>query len=887
MSWNARALRRAFLEFFQQKGHLLLPSDSLVPKDPSLLFTSAGMVQFKPYFLGTAQPPAPRVTTVQKCLRTTDIDEVGDLSHLTFFEMLGNFSFGDYFKREAILWAWEFLTEHLKVEPNRLQFTVFQDDDEAFDIWHREVGIEANRIWRLGEKTNFWPANAISEGPNGPCGPCSEIFYDTGVGIDCTNPQCGPACDCGRWLEIWNLVFMQYERTEENGKPKLTPLPKKNIDTGMGLERTAAVLMGLESPYETDLFEPILHRIERIAGVRYKTAEASDTAIRLIADHIRAATFSIADGVIPQNEGRGYVLRRLIRRAITRGLRTLHLEKPFLADLLPAVIDALGDQYPEIVVRQAYIESTLRFEEERFRQTLQAGLSRLEEMLHAVGSSGVLPGERAFTLYDTYGFPLELTQEIAAERGVQVDIEGFQGALEEQRRRAREASGISEKLFVQTGAALAELVQRAQPTRFIGYETLEAEATVVGLVKEGNLIPAAHEGETVEIVLDTTPFYAESGGQVGDTGVLEWEGGKAEVLDTQKAGDFHFHHARIVQGELTIGQKVHARVPAQRRLDIRRNHTATHLLHAALRTVLGPHVVQAGSLVAPDRLRFDFTHPRALTPDELERIESLVNEKILEEVEVCVYTDVPMEDARRRGAMMLFGEKYGERVRMVEIPGFSLELCGGTHLNNTVEAGLFKIVHEGSVAAGVRRIEALTGRGLYAWLRERERTIREAAEKLHAPVPELPIAVERLMRHLKELQGELERLKQSMAAQAVGEMTPVEVDGVPLIAHVVSGMDGKSLGSLADRLIQKGAGVVALGASQNGKVVLVVKIAPEWVQKGLHAGQLARELAQRVGGSGGGKPDFAQAGGSQPDKLPDALQSLPELIRQQLAHADG
>ncbi len=882
MTWNARDLRRAFLEFFQQKGHRLLPSDSLVPKDPSLLFTSAGMVQFKPYFLGTAQPPAPRVTTVQKCLRTTDIDSVGDLSHLTFFEMLGNFSFGDYFKREAILWAFEFLTERLKVDPNRLQFTVFQDDDEAFDIWHREVGIEANRIWRLGEKTNFWPANAISEGPNGPCGPCSEIFYDTGLNTGCNNPDCGPACECGRWLEIWNLVFMQYERTEENGKPKLVLLPKKNIDTGMGLERTAAVLMGLESPYETDVFAPIVRRIEQIAGIAYKAGEASDTAIRLIADHIRAATFSIADGVIPQNEGRGYVLRRLIRRAITRGLRILNLEKPFLAELVPAVIEALGDQYPEIVQRQAYIESTLRFEEERFRQTLQTGLARLEEMLTELPESGVLPGERAFTLYDTYGFPLELTREIAAERGVQVDIEGFQRALEEQRRRAREASGISEKLFVQTGAALTELAQRASPTRFVGYDQLEAEATVVGLVKEGNLVPASHEGEMAEIVLDITPFYAEAGGQVGDTGLLEWAGGRAEVLDTQKAGDFYFHHARIVEGELTIEQTVHARVPAQRRLDIRRNHTATHLLHAALRTVLGPHVVQAGSLVAPDRLRFDFTHPRALTPDELERIESLVNEKILAELEVRVHTDVPIEEARRRGAMMLFGEKYGERVRMVEIPGFSLELCGGTHLTNTIEAGLFKIVHEGSVAAGVRRIEALTGRWLYQWLREREHAIREAAERLQTPVPELPRAVERLTRQLKELQDELERLRQSAVAQAVGEMTPVEVAGVPVIAQVVAGADGKSLGALADRLIQKGAGVVALGTAQDSKAVLVVKIAPEWVQRGLHAGQLARELAQRINGSGGGKPDFAQAGGKQPDQLPTALQTLPELIRQQL-----
>ncbi len=884
MHWNARALRQAFLGFFQEKGHLLLPSDSLVPKDPSLLFTSAGMVQFKPYFLGVAQPPAPRVTTVQKCLRTTDIESVGDLSHLTFFEMLGNFSFGDYFKREAILFAWEFLTERLKVDADRLQFTVFQDDDEAFDIWHREVGIPENRIWRLGEKTNFWPANAISEGPNGPCGPCSEIFYDTRIDTGCENPDCGPACDCGRWLEIWNLVFMQYERTEENGKPKLLPLPKKNIDTGMGLERTAAVLMGLESPFETDVFAPIVHRIEELSGVRYKQGEPTDTAIRLIADHIRAATFTIADGVIPQNEGRGYVLRRIIRRAILRGQRVLGFEKPFFADLVPAVVEALGDQYPEIVQRQEYIQTTLRYEEERFRHTVQAGLARLEEMLADPDTQQTkqLSGERVFMLYDTYGFPLELTREIAAERGISVDLEGFEQALDVQRRRAREASGISEKLFVQTGAALAELAQRTSPTEFIGYDHLEGEAQVVGLVRDGDLIPEAHAGDTVEIVLNRTPFYAEAGGQVGDTGVLEWQGGRAEVLDTQKANDYYFHHAKIVEGTLHLGETVRAKVDAERRLDIQRNHTATHLLHAALRQVLGTHVVQAGSLVAPDRLRFDFTHPRALTPEELERIEALVNEKMLQEIEVRVYTDVPIEEARQRGAMMLFGEKYGERVRMVEIPGFSLELCGGTHLRNTVEAGMFKIIHEGSVAAGVRRIEALTGRALYQWLREREHAIREAAERLQTPVPELPRAIERLQRQLEALETELEQFKQRTAAQAVEQITPVEVNGVKVAAQALQGVDAKSLGTIADRLIQKGVGVAALGSAHDGKVVLVVKVAPEWVQRGLHAGNLIRQIAQQVGGSGGGRPDFAQAGGKQPEKLADALALTPQLVAEQL-----
>jgi alanyl-tRNA synthetase len=836
MHWNASALRQAFLSYFQEKGHLLLPSDSLVPKDPSLLFTSAGMVQFKPYFLGVAQPPAPRVTTVQKCLRTTDIESVGDLSHLTFFEMLGNFSFGDYFKREAILFAWEFLTERLKVDTDRLQFTVFQDDDEAFDIWHREVGIPENRIWRLGEKTNFWPANAITEGPNGPCGPCSEIFYDT------------------------------------------------RLDTGMGLERTAAVLMGLESPFETDVFEPIVRRIEQIAGVRYKQGEPTDTAIRLIADHIRAATFAVADGVIPQNEGRGYVLRRIIRRAVLRGQRVLHIEQPFFADLVPAVIDALGEQYPELVQRQDYIMTTLRYEEQRFRHTVQAGLARLEEMLADAETqqTRMLAGERVFTLYDTYGFPVELTREIAAERGIAVDMQGFEQAMEAQRQRAREASGISEKLFVQTGAALAELAQQTSPTEFVGYDTLACEAQVVGLVREGDLIPEAHAGETVEIVLNCTPFYAEAGGQVGDTGVIEWHGGRAQVLDTQKANDYYLHHARILEGALRLGETVHAQVDAERRLDIQRNHTATHLLHAALRQVLGTHVVQAGSLVAPDRLRFDFTHPRAVTPDELERIEALVNEKLLQELEVRVYTDVPIEEARRRGAMMLFGEKYGERVRMVEIPGFSLELCGGTHLRNTVEAGLFKIVHEGSVAAGVRRIEALTGRALYQWLREREHAVRAAAERLQTPVPELPAAIERLQRQLNALQTELEQLKQRAANQAVESLTPIEVDGVPVVAQVVQGVDAKSLGAVADRLIQRGVGVAALGTTHDGKVALVVKVAPEWVQKGIHAGNLIRQIAQAVGGSGGGRPDFAQAGGKHPEHLADALAQTPQLVAQQL-----
>jgi alanyl-tRNA synthetase len=551
---------------------------------------------------------------------------------------------------------------------------------------------------------------------------------------------------------------------------------------------------------------------------------------------------------------------------------------------VPAVVDALGEQYPELVQRHDYITTTLRYEEERFRHTVQAGLARLEEMLADAETQQRAPlaGERVFTLYDTYGFPVELTREIAAERGITVDMEGFERAMAAQRQRAREASGISEKLFVQTGAALAELAQQTNPTEFVGYETLACEAQVVGLVRGGDLIPEAQAGETVEIVLNRTPFYAEAGGQVGDTGIIEWHGGRAEVLDTQKANDYYFHHARILKGTFQLGETVQAQVDAERRLDIQRNHTATHLLHAALRQVLGTHVVQAGSLVAPDRLRFDFTHPRAVTPDELERIESLVNEKLLQELEVRVYNEVPIDEARRRGAMMLFGEKYGERVRMVEIPGFSLELCGGTHLRNTVEAGLFKIVHEGSVAAGVRRIEALTGRALYQWLREREHAIRAAAERLQAPVPELPTAIERLQRQIDALHSELEQLKQRAASQAVESLTPVEVDGVPVVAQAVHGVDAKSLGAVADRLIQRGVGVAALGATHDGKVVLVVKVAPQWVERGIHAGNLIRQIAQVVGGSGGGRADFAQAGGKHPEQLAEALAQTPRLVAEQI-----
>lgn len=871
-------MRKAFLEFFQEKDHRLMPSDSLVPQDPSLLFTSAGMVQFKPYFLGTAQPPHPRAATAQKCFRTTDIESVGDASHCTFFEMLGNFSFGDYFKREAVHWAWEFLTERLKLDPNRLQFTVFKDDDEAFDLWNNGIGIPEERIWRLDEDANYWPANVISEGPNGPCGPCSEIFYDTAPGQECGNPQCGPACECGRWLEIWNLVFIQYERTEKNGEPVLTPLPKQNIDTGMGVERTACVLSGFPSVFETDVFMPIIRLAEQLSGHRYGQSEASDSAFRLIADHTRAAVFCIADGVLPQNEGRGYVLRRIIRRAALRGQRALGLKRPFLADLLPGVIEALGDQYPELQQRKELISATLQTEEERFLHTVAAGLARLEEALAGIEEGGQLSGETAFMLYDTYGFPLELTREVAAERDATVDEHGFESSMEAQRQRAREAGGMSDQLFVEAGTALAELAKAHGETRFVGYTDTESEATIVGIVLNGNLIDSAQQGQTVEIVLDQTPFYAESGGQVGDTGQISANDLIVRVLDTKKRDSFTLHHAQIVTGTASRGQTVRAAIDLERRRRIMRHHTTTHLLHAALRNVLGKHVSQAGSLVAPDRLRFDFTHGAPMTKDEIATVERMVNEQILAESPVIIHEHVPLAEARERGAMALFGEKYGDSVRMVEIPGFSLELCGGTHLGNAIQAGLFKIVHEGSVASGVRRIEALTGDALLDWLSEREATLEEASHLASTTVTELPKAIERLKDRIKEEQREVQRLRASQMAGKNNEATTIAVAGLQVAQIELDGADPKSLGAAVDALADQGASVAIGVSNADGKALWVVKCKPDAIAKGLKAGDIVKKLAEMTGGGGGGRPDFAQAGGRDPSKIESAVKMIGTVL---------
>ncbi len=875
----AQELREKYLQFFESKGHRRLPSDSLVPNDPSLLFTSAGMVQFKPYFLGVATPPHPRVTTVQKCLRTTDIESVGDHSHLTFFEMLGNFSFGDYFKREAILWAWEFLTQWLNIPPERLRITIYLDDDEAHEVWNREVGVPDNRIFRFGEKSNYWPANAISEGPNGPCGPCSEIFYDTRPDLP---PTPDGVWDDVRWLEIWNLVFMQFERHDGG---KLTPLPRKNIDTGMGLERTAAILAGKASVFDTDVFQPIIARIADLSGRTYGGGDTpEDIAFRLIADHIRATTMSVADGVLPSNEGRGYVIRRILRRAMLRGQNVLGFDRPFLAEVATAVIDTLGDVYPEVRERREYVLRTIHSEEERFRQTIQIGSQRLAEMLESpeVQSSKVLAGEQAFMLYDTYGFPLELTQEVAQEQGIEVDVQGFRRAMEEQRQRAREASGIATQLFAIAGDAVTELQKSLPATKFVGYWQYEAEAKVLAIIRQGEPATFASEGEEVEIILDQTPFYAESGGQVGDTGWIQGENFAFEVKDTQKVGDLYLHIGTVSHGRVEVETSATARIDSQRRRDIMRNHTATHLLHAALRQVLGSHVHQAGSLVAPDRLRFDFTHTSAMTSEEIAEVERLVNERILDDKPVAVHWDVPLAEARARGAMALFGEKYGDTVRMVEVPGVSLELCGGTHLERTSQIGLSKIVSEGSVAAGVRRIEAVTGWGVYQYLRQQEELLEESAARLRCAVSDIPAAIERLQAQRQELEKQIQQLRTGAAARSL-QFEPEEIAGLQVIAGRADGVDAQTLGSLADQAAQKPTvDLVVLAAATDGKALFVAKAKPTAVQKGVHAGNLVRDLAKISGGGGGGRADFAQAGGRDASKIAQALAQLPVLIRQML-----
>jgi len=901
-------IRRAFLDYFASRGHAVVPSSSLVPaNDPTLLFTNAGMVQFKDVFLGLEERDYKRATTAQKCMRVSgkhnDLENVGPSPrHHTFFEMLGNFSFGDYFKREAIGYAWEFLTEVLGLPKERLYPTVYEKDDEAFSLWQEVAGVPAERITRLGKKDNFWAMGDV-----GPCGPCSEIIYDRGPEFcTCGRPDCSPKYDCDRWWELWNLVFMQFNLNPDGS---MTPLPKPSIDTGMGLERITAVVQGVDSNYQTDLFRPLMERTRELLGDDEEAMRRKIVSYRVIADHSRAITFLIGDGVIPGNEGRNYVLRLILRRAARHG-KLAGFEEPFLAEVAKVVIDLMGEHYTELRARRDFILDVITQEEERFQQTLSTGLSLLDELMAELEARGerVIPGAEAFRLYDTYGFPLDLTRDVARERGFSVDEEGFRMALEEQRERARAAQRFGvvggEELEVYS-RLLSELKRKGKlpegEVKHIYDEATEVETEVVAILREGRAVSSAKEGEEVELVLPITPFYVEAGGQVSDTGFIahyrdeeeepEWE---VEVRDMRRPlPGLIVHVGEVVAGTPRVGDEVWAVVDYERRMDIARNHTATHLLHSELRYILGEHVQQAGSLVAPDRLRFDFTHSGLLTQDELDAVERSVNEAILANYPVEI-EETSYQEAIAAGAIALFGEKYGERVRVVKIgyPGepFSQELCGGTHVSRTSEVGLFHILSESSVGAGLRRIEAVTGRAAQRLVQERLRKLEQAATFLGCSPEEVDRKVLSLLDELQRQSKEIARLRRKLARRDFEALLPQvrEVAGIKVLAAQVEASDVDTMREMSDWFRDRvGSGVIALGAVMGGRPNFVVAVTPDLAERGLHAGRLARRMAQVVGGGGGGKPTLAQAGGRDASKIGQALRLIPDLVAESCQRVRG
>ncbi|MCM3272853.1 alanine--tRNA ligase [Paenibacillus elgii] len=869
---KASEIRAKWLKFFESKGHTIEPSAPLVPhNDPSLLWINAGMAPLKPYFDGRVVPENPRIANSQKCIRTNDIENVGKTRrHHTFFEMLGNFSIGDYFKEEAITWAWEFLTspEWIGFDPNRLSVTVYPEDTEAFELWNKKIGLPEERIYKLQD--NFWD---IGEGP---CGPCTEIFYDRGDKYgDLSDPECWPGGENERFLEVWNLVFSQFNHNKDGS---YTPLPNKNIDTGAGLERFASILQDVDSNFDTDLFQPIIQKTAQLAGVTYKQNEEYDVALKVIADHIRTVAFSVGDGVLPSNEGRGYVIRRLLRRAVRYG-KVLGMDKPFLYTLTPIVGDVMGIYYPEVVEKREFIEKIIRIEEERFHETLSDGLAILAEMVDKARNEGstVISGPDAFKLYDTYGFPFDLTEDFAAEKGMTVDREGFDRAMQEQRDRAREARKETDSMKVQ-GGPLADFTVKSE---FVGYTDLVTAAKVIAVVHENQFVDLVGTGETCQVILDQTPFYAESGGQVSDHGYITAGDTVLKVEDVGKAPHGQHVHTVVVEaGVLRKGDNVQATVTQDVREDIIKNHTATHLLHKALKEVLGEHVNQAGSLVAPERLRFDFSHFGSISAEELQDIEQRVNEQIWKSIEVDISLK-PIAEAKTMGAMALFGEKYGDIVRVVQVGGYSLELCGGCHVWNTSQIGLFKIVSESGIGSGVRRIEATTGRNAYQYLDGQLQLLRDAASLLKSNIGDVPKRIDGLFAQLKEVSRENESLKAKLSGIEAGSLTDQAktVDGVTVLAAQVSAGDMESLRNIVDQMKTKlGSAVIVLGAAAEDKVNLVAAVTPDLVSKGYHAGKLIKEVASRCGGSGGGRPDMAQAGGKDASKLQEALQSVEQLI---------
>lgn len=870
---KASEIRRKFLEFFAGKGHRIEPSASLVPvDDPSLLWINSGVATLKKYFDGRLKPENPRIVNAQKSIRTNDIENVGYTArHHTFFEMLGNFSVGDYFKEEAILWAWEFLTDPkwMGLDPDRLSVTIHPEDDEAYRIWHEKVGIPDERIVKLED--NFWD---IGEGPSGPN---TEIFYDRGEEFcDPDDPECYPGGENERYLEIWNLVFSQYNHNPDG---TYTPLPKKNIDTGMGLERMASVMQNVPTNFDTDLFQPIIQATCREAGVTYGKSRETDVALKVIADHIRTLVFAVGDGVLPSNEGRGYVLRRLLRRAVRYG-RVLGIRRPFLYKLTGVVAEIMRDFYPEPEEKKEFIEKVIRGEEERFLETLSEGLNILEEVAERARKEGrsTITGEEAFRLYDTYGFPIDLTEDFAREQGLTVDREGFERAMEHQRERARSARKDVDSMQVQ-GGVLSELNVES---RFVGYTEWAVSTRVAAIIQDDQLSEEVGEGQTCTLILEETPFYAESGGQVADKGWIVSSKARLRVEDVQKGprGE-HLHTVRVEQGTLRMGDRVEATIDADRD-DIRKNHTATHLLHKALKEVLGDHVNQAGSLVAPDRLRFDFTHIGPMSEEEIREVENRVNRQIWADTEVEVLIK-PLEEAKRMGAMALFGEKYGEIVRVIRIGDYSLELCGGTHVNRTSEIGMFKIISEGGIGSGIRRIEAVTGRYAYRYLDHHLGLLKKAASLLKVSPADVTDRVETLQARIKELIRENESLRDKLnhleAVRLADRLE--EVAGVPVLTAKVEASNMDHLRRMVDDVKNRvNEGIIVLGSVSGGKVQLVASVSPRFVKAGLHAGRLVKEVATRCGGGGGGRPDLAQAGGKQPEKLDEALRAVPDWIRQ-------
>lgn len=881
-AFGVNELRRKYLEFFESKGHLKMNSFSLVPhNDNSLLLINAGMAPLKPYFTGQEIPPRRRVTTCQKCIRTGDIENVGKTArHLTFFEMLGNFSFGDYFKHEAINWSWEFLTKVIGMDPDRLYPSIYSDDDEAFDIWTKEVGVPADRITRFyrdenGDCDNFWEHGA------GPCGPCSEIYYDRGIKYGCGKPDCKVGCDCDRYMEVWNNVFTQFE---SDGHHHYTELKQKNIDTGMGLERLAVVVQDVDSVFDIDTMKAIRDRICALAGVEYQVNEKDDVSIRLITDHIRSVTFMASDGITPSNEGRGYVFRRLLRRAARHG-RMLGIDGLFLAKLAQTVIDCSKDGYPELEEKKELILKVLTTEEENFNRTIDQGLKILSDMEDKLTASAgtTLSGSDAFKLYDTYGFPIDLTVEILEEKGFSVDMDGFKSEMEEQKRKAREAR--KETNYMGADATVYDKIDTSITSEFVGYDTLAADSDISVLTTETDLVTELAEGQKGTIIVDKTPFYATMGGQQGDTGIIIAGESEFEVEDTIKLkGGRIGHVGTVVTGSFNVGDNVTLKVNEEDRADTAKNHSATHILQEALRIVLGSHVEQAGSLVTPDRLRFDFTHFSAMTADELARVEKIVNDKIAEAITVETKI-LPIEEARKTGAKALFGEKYGDTVRVVCMGDFSKEFCGGTHVSNTSAIGAFKIVSESGIAAGVRRIEALTGNAVFAYYKNIENSYNEICKSLKATPANVTEKIAHLQAELKALAAENESLKSKAAGAAMGNVLDKveDVNGVKFLGISLEGVDMNELRNLGDDLKAKlGSGVIVLASVNEGKVNLMAAATDDVVAKGAHAGNIIKAAAPKVGGGGGGRPNMAQAGGKNPSGINEALEAAKEALASQI-----